>query len=194
MEQILYTPSNQQIDLDKKLNSGGEGSIWTVRNQPTLVAKIYHPHTISPEQELKLRDMISNPPEDKMRRVYHHISIAWPVNLLYDQDKFVGFFMPRIPQSPTAIERYNPLIRSQKSPNFNWLSSHRTAKNFAITLEALHKCGHVMGDLNESNILISDNALVTLVRVGLGRRGLRLECNLNVTQKSLGYVWKKSSS
>ncbi|RME94247.1 MAG: hypothetical protein D6766_06295, partial [Verrucomicrobia bacterium] len=40
---------------------------------------------------------------------------------------------------------------------------HRTARNLVIAIRALHERGYVVGDLNESNILVSERALVTLV-------------------------------
>jgi len=164
MTRLLYTSLNQQITLDRKLGSGGEGDVWTLVNRPDVVAKIYHLHKFTIERELKLKAMISNPPEDTMRQApYHHISIAWPTELLYEQGKLVGYLMPYIPRRPTALEIYNPKIRSQKMPDFDWRFLHRTAQNFAAALEALHTRGYVMGDLNESNLLIADNALVTLV-------------------------------
>jgi|GEM_PF-1039780 len=163
MGRILHNTSNWAIVLDKKIGRGGEGEIWTVVGLLKTVAKIYFPQKLSPEKELKLRTMIENPPADDMRTRYNHISIAWPTDLLYEQNKFVGYLMPLIPKYPTALEIYNPRRRRQTYPEFNWKYLHRAAYNLAVSMEAIHARGYVIGDLNESNIFISNQALISLV-------------------------------
>ncbi|WP_339461612.1 tetratricopeptide repeat protein, partial [Nodularia spumigena] len=48
-------------------------------------------------------------------------------------------------------------------PLFNYQYLLRTARNLAAAFGALHNSGYCVGDVNESNILVSDTALVTLV-------------------------------
>jgi DNA-binding helix-hairpin-helix protein with protein kinase domain len=48
-------------------------------------------------------------------------------------------------------------------PGFDRRYLHRTAANFAIAIGALHSHGLVVGDLNESNVLVRPNALVTMI-------------------------------
>ena len=95
-----------------------------------------------------------------------HISIAWPIDLLYTldgQQGVVGFLMPYVPRMRPLLEYYNPLTRRQQCPLFNYRYLHRTAHNLAAAMRALHARGYVIGDVNESNILVTDTALVTLV-------------------------------
>lgn len=164
MKRTLYTTSNQAIILDQKLGSGGEGEVWNVVGSLKEVAKIYHPNKLTLDKRLKLEAMISNPPKDQMRHApYNHISIAWPTDLLYERNNFVGYLMPRIPKSPTILEVYNPRLRMKRFPDFNWKYLHRIARNLAVSVEAIHTRGYVIGDLNESNIFVSDRALISLV-------------------------------
>jgi serine/threonine protein kinase len=62
-----------------------------------------------------------------------------------------------------VLELYNPRDRQRVAPGFTWSYLVRTAANIASVVEAVHACGYVIGDLNESNFLVSDQALVTLV-------------------------------
>jgi serine/threonine protein kinase len=75
----------------------------------------------------------------------------------------VGFLMPRVQGVRPIIDFFNPKTRLQSSPLFNWFYLHRTARNLATALRALHERGYVIGDLNECNILASETALVTMV-------------------------------
>jgi DNA-binding helix-hairpin-helix protein with protein kinase domain len=46
---------------------------------------------------------------------------------------------------------------------FNYLYLHQAARNLAAAVRTRHARGYVIGDVNESNILVSERALVTLV-------------------------------
>ncbi|MCX7596022.1 MAG: hypothetical protein N2235_20155 [Fischerella sp.] len=162
---MSYTTPNQQVVmLGRELGSGGEGAVYEIIGQPELVAKVYQASRRTPERERKLLAMVANPPQDDTRRLSPpHVSIAWPVDLLYEKQQFAGYIMPRISQSPNIYEVYNPQSRAEKYAEFSWQYLHRTAKNLAIALNALHARGYVMGDINPKNVLVTTSALVTLV-------------------------------
>ena len=162
----LQRQSNKQIitlDITSTLGQGGEARIYPVPQDETLVAKIYH-KPISAHAD-KLAAMLANPPENPTSG-QGHISIAWPVDLLHTtdgSDRVVGFLMPRVNGMNSMLEFYNPKSRRQKCPFFNYLYLHRSARNLAAAVGALHARGYCIGDVNESNILVGNTALVTLV-------------------------------
>lgn len=153
------------IILGRELARGGEGTIYAIKGNNQLVAKIFH--RPNPEKAQKLKAMLANPPEDKTRHPpLNHISIAWPRDLIVDsQGQCRGFTMPYINPSKTfpLLKVYNPRDRLQTWPYFTWDHLLSMAHNLSITLNELHKKGYVVGDLNESNILVTDTGLVTLV-------------------------------
>ncbi|MCL2933225.1 MAG: DNA-binding protein [Trichodesmium sp. MAG_R03] len=156
--------SGQIITLDTQnpIGGGGEGRIYSVLQNPSLVAKIYHKPT--DEDVDKLTIMFSHPPDLPMGT--GHTAIAWPVDLLRTTDnkqQIVGFLMPRISRAEPIHIFYNPRNRREQKPLFNYLYLHRTACNFVTAVNALHNSGYTIGDVNESNILVTDTALVTLV-------------------------------
>jgi serine/threonine protein kinase len=161
MRQVYTTASGKSITLEKQLGSGGEGEVWTVQGR-LEVAKIYHPQIIKPEHERKLKAMAANPPVDEMR-VKGHVSIAWPTDILYLGGKFAGFLMPMLEQSPTIFTVYNPVKRKKECPGFNWKYLFHTALNLSKAIEAIHYKNYVIGDLNESNILVKSSALVSVI-------------------------------
>ncbi|MBO3463147.1 tetratricopeptide repeat protein [Aetokthonos hydrillicola Thurmond2011] len=164
--QVLRRPNSQEnvsINLAATLGRGGEACIYTVATDPDLVAKVYHKPTV--EQAHKLEVMIAHPPENPTANL-GHISIAWPIELLRSaegSDRVVGFLMPRIQGMRPSIDFYNPRTRRQNCPLFNYQYLVRAARNLAAAFASLHASGYCVGDVNESNILVSDTALVTVV-------------------------------
>ena len=157
--------TGQRIELfpDLEIGSGGQARIYAVPGDPGLVAKVYR----EPRDEYarKLAVMLANPPSDPSA-AQGHASIAWPLDLLLSQDKkprVVGYIMPRAHASTPILERYNPSLRRRECPLFNYLYLHRVARNLASVFHALHLRDYVIGDVNESNILVTDTAIVTLV-------------------------------
>src|SRR5439155_19445245 len=71
--------------------------------------------------------------------------------------------MPRFSGVRPIIDYYHPQTRLKHCPLFNYPYLLHTARNLAVAMRALHQRGYVIGDLNESNILVSDTALVTLI-------------------------------
>jgi len=159
------TSSGQRIETDVLLAKGGEGEIWTIKGDPSQVAKIYFTKCRTPERGAKIKAMVANPPKDETRNFNPpHVSIAWPTTLLYDQGDFVGYLMPRIEDSSDIFQVFNTKVRAKSSlAHFDLRYMHRVAQNFAIALHALHERGDVMGDVNQKNVLVTDTAMVTLV-------------------------------
>ena len=161
----VYTNRDRQtITTTAEVGRGGEGVVYRVAERGDLVAKIYHPALRTYTRQAKLTAMVMQPPPDEGGTlVPPHVSLAWPTDLLFDADAFAGFLMPRIERSPNLVALFNPLLRSQRYPHADRRFLLRTAQNLATVLAALHSRGHVVGDLNQKNILVKANALVTLV-------------------------------
>ena len=152
----------RQLVLGQDIGGGGEAIIHQVVGQPDLLAKIYKPPPRS-GYDRKLAHMRANPPQDPTR-ARGHTSIAWPLDLLYnDQGLFAGYLMHYIRNAVPLLQVFNPRLRVQTLPGFDWRYLHRTARNLAVALGALHAYGYVVGDLNESNVMVTPSAMVTLI-------------------------------
>ncbi|WP_293313809.1 tetratricopeptide repeat protein [Microcoleus sp. PH2017_08_TRC_O_A] len=166
--QVKRQSNGEVIDLGSEIARGGEGAIHPYRRDPSLVMKIYHAEKLKDIDSDKLQLMLANPPDDSVKKNHGCVSIAWPVDLLLSIDgseQIMGFLMPRVPmqQVRPIHDYYSPKTRREKNLGFNYLSLHRTARNFAGAMSALHAKQYVIGDVNESNILVYDTAIVTLV-------------------------------
>ena len=164
---ILYRRSNGQslsVRDENPLGSGGEGSIYSLDQLPDLVAKVYH----SPGRSIgaKLALMVDNPPTMPERD--GHVSIAWPLDTLHSSlpampNNTVGFLMHRISSMQPVSQCYNPAARRRNFPHFTYRHLCAVAVNIAIAVNAVHGRNYVIGDINESNILVDDHGLVTLI-------------------------------
>ena len=159
--QIQATGEVIEIGDHCQLAAGGEARIFTHPGDAAQVVKVWHQPT--PERGQKLAAMLANPPADPMA-AQGHVAIAWPTSLVHTPYRqVVGFVMPRVQGVHPVIDYFNPKTRLQRSPLFSWFYLHRTARNLATAMRALHERGYVIGDLNECNILASETALVTMV-------------------------------
>lgn len=156
----MYVDSStgERFELNSSFNQGGEAVIWSLRREPSLVAKLYHQPTV--DHEAKLKAMVAAAPAQPAQ----HPTIAWPLQLLYQRRRFVGYLMPRVQESRPLFHFYNPARRVRLAAEYPWrYFLHRTAQNLAAAVQLVHDTGHVIGDLNEGNVLVNREALVTLV-------------------------------
>jgi DNA-binding helix-hairpin-helix protein with protein kinase domain len=161
---IFTTSSGSQLTATRQLGRGGEGNVFEVHGHPELVAKILHPRSRSGIKENKLGIMLQRPPQDAALLLRPpHVSICWPRDLLYENRQFAGFTMQKVRSSATIFSAYNPKQRAINFPKADWRFSHRVAYNLAQAFTGLHSQGYVIGDVNQRNIHVFPNALVTLI-------------------------------
>lgn len=161
---IYYCPekhSNITVSPNQRIGGGGEGNIYPVSQIAGCLAKILHEPTA--EQRQKLEVMIANPCNG---HTTGHLAVAWPEGLLFANSgrrTFAGFLMPHVAGGGAVLDFYHPKTRRLKCPNFNYRYLHRAALNLTKCICLAHDHGYVVGDVNESNALVSDNACVTIV-------------------------------
>lgn len=150
------------VVLGDAVGRGGEATIHAVPDRPSLLAKRY---LRRPDRSIaaKLRWMVTHPlPVAVAAR--GHVAVAWPTDLLLDgSGEVVGILMPRVRGAVALIEVFNPRRRATVAPGWDARYLHRAARNLASAVAAVHAAGHVVGDLNESNVLVAPNALVSLI-------------------------------
>jgi DNA-binding helix-hairpin-helix protein with protein kinase domain len=158
----LFDIQRRPLGLATPLDRGGEAEIYQMSGSPFRVAKIYHPQHRTAERRRKLELMIADPPDDP-ENARGHASIAWPTELVVDaHGAFLGFLMPGIDTGATRklVDVYNV---SSYPKGLTWADLLLVARNLAVALAALHQKGYVVGDLNESNLLVARNDLITFV-------------------------------
>jgi TonB family protein len=154
-EPLLLAPGSE-------LGAGGQATVYPVPGRPDRVAKIYRDP--APEQELKLRRMLARRPAGASPMGSAAGIFAWPLELLRDEDdRLAGLLLPRVDGRLRVFELYNPATRRERAPLFHHGLLHRAARNLAAAFDKLHEAGYVVGDVNESNILVGEDGRVVLI-------------------------------
>lgn len=158
----LLDSQRQPVKLGNLVGQGGEASVYQVLGAQEMLAKVFEPAPRA-NYEQKLGWMIAHPPENPTRSLSHP-SLAWPSELLYDSNqRLAGYLLPYIRQAVPVLEVFNPRRRAAVLPEFDTRYLYRVARNLSAAVAALHRSGYVVGDLNESNVLVNPSALVTLI-------------------------------
>ena len=132
---------------------GGEGDIYDVVGVSGYVAKVYKPDKRTTERERKLSVMVSNKPN--VMEQY-----AWPLDVLYENGRFMGYIMPKI----NGKEKLRNIYVYDKRKGKPWSLFIAIAKNLSAAVHNVHEIHQVIGDLNPENILVNPiDGMVTLV-------------------------------
>jgi DNA-binding helix-hairpin-helix protein with protein kinase domain len=147
-----------EAGLGRCLGQGGEGAVYSVANRPGSVAKIY---ARRPDEHAsrKLGAMVQLGTEELTAIA------AWPQDLLHDPrtGSVVGFLMPRVDAHHEIHKLYGPSDRKLAFPDAGWGFLIRAARNLASAFDVVHRHGHVVGDVNQGNVVVSREATVRLI-------------------------------
>ena len=141
------------------LGQGGEGSVHLVEGRPGEVVKLYTGPVPAPQaRRLEVMGRLVTP---ELLDV-----CAWPLGpVVNERGATVGLLMPEVPHAS-----FRPLhdLTVQKSrlahfPHADWRFLVRAARNLAGAVATIHAHGHVIGDLNLGNVLVTRHATVKLI-------------------------------
>lgn len=139
----VYGSCATPYELEELLHKGGESSIYTVKNIPQLVVKLFH--APSRRTEDKCRLLVSSR--------FSAYRSASPLDLVYDDDgSFRGYTMPRL-HGCTLEQLMTPTGRSKLAPDWNRLDFARAAFTICRLIENLQLGGLLMLDVHPSNLL-----------------------------------------
>jgi DNA-binding helix-hairpin-helix protein with protein kinase domain len=154
---LLLDAYGRPVSVGARLGGGGEGNVYAL--SATEVAKIYAAEP-SAQQVAKLEALLRVASED-VRAI-----AAWPQQILRERSgRVTGFTMPRIERRFTVATAMNPGSRKAAFPQATWGWLVHVGRNLAVAVEALHAAGVVVGDVNDSNVLVGSDAVVRLIDV-----------------------------
>ena len=160
MTKAFVTGTGKTIEIGRELGKGGEGSVHEVPANHHWVAKLYNAHhrPDAPKQA-KLRFMATS--ADKELLSY----AAWPQETLHQtaNGPVVGFLMPKVSGRAPIHMLYSPAHRRQDYPQVAWDFLLFVARNTAAAFAAIHHHGHVLGDVNQGNVLVGADSKVVLI-------------------------------
>lgn len=158
MSKLLYTSSAQPLRLGSALGAGGAGTVYEIKDAPSLVAKLYH-EPLTPERAEKL-SLLARLGNERLFKL-----TAWPIDVLRLQPDgpITGFTMQCVGQAEEVHALHSPKSRLQKFPDASWAFLLYVAANIARAVAVVHEHGFIVGDLNPKNILVTRQATVYLL-------------------------------
>ncbi len=154
----LHSGAGHPVELGKTLGRGGEGVVHDIAGRPGFVAKIYH-QAVGADKALKLEGMARQAHPSLLEIA------AWPVDVLraHPTGPVHGFVMPKVSGYQEIHSLYGPAHRKRAFPQADWSFLIHAARNLASAFETIHARGHVIGDVNPGNVVVSAQALVKLI-------------------------------
>lgn len=140
--------------MGKQINEGGEGRILEIVNDSGLLLKQYNVPTSDKEQKIKVLSRLCNLPGIT--------EVSVPLSPVYskpgsDSSEFLGFIMPRIKNAEILFTYLDPHESHRRYPSITTKQRYILAHNLAAQVSKIHSWDHtVLGDINFSNILVSD--------------------------------------
>ncbi|HWA82695.1 MAG TPA: hypothetical protein VG820_04645 [Fimbriimonadaceae bacterium] len=152
----LLAGGGNEYRLAELIAEGGEGKVFSIKGHGELVAKVYKEYDLGRKDKLQL---MATSATRGLRRV-----CAWPlVPLSNSMDETVGFVMESLIGWQPLHNAYQIRSRLKLFPHHTYTFLVRAARNLATCVHHLHEAGIVVGDLNESNVFVSGQAMVKLI-------------------------------
>jgi DNA-binding helix-hairpin-helix protein with protein kinase domain len=146
-----------KIELGKRLGRGGEGDVFALQKINALALKVYTLAELG-EREAKIKAMV----DADLRKSSN--SIAFPLSVAQFADgSFAGFVMPLVAKHRPVFDLYSPAPRKRYFPDADFRFVVRVALNVSRAIDAVHRTGCVIGDINHSGILVSERATAALI-------------------------------
>jgi DNA-binding helix-hairpin-helix protein with protein kinase domain len=149
--------NKRRVKLGTRIGRGGEGEVYDVAGDNVHAVKLY---TVSDlvEREQKVEAMIRS---DMARQAPQ---VAFPLSVVRDEGgRFAGFLMKKVLEHNPLHELYSPGSRKIHFPHADYRFLVRAAQNISRAVGSVHAIGCVIGDINQSSILVSRAATVALI-------------------------------
>lgn len=154
---IVYTNKGKGITLVEELKTGGEGTVYKINTDNSLVAKIYLKGKLTKRKEAKISTLIS-----KNIKID---GVCLPTDLVYNTaGEAVGYIMLYVKGIPLDLSVFRG-ERGFKRHFGTWTRNDLIDICITIvtTIQKLHKKGVLIGDINGSNILVETPTKVNFV-------------------------------
>ena len=168
--------TGQTYRVGQQLARTQRSRVYAVESDPVplafkLVLKRYESGVLQEEPQLtsRIRAMIAHPPAYRAADT-GHVLCAWPEDLAFVDEGFVGYVMPRV-DTADAVTLHD-LVHGDDttrptepswSAQLTWADRVLIAANLAGVVALLHDADVVTGDLQSRDILISRDRQVTLL-------------------------------
>jgi serine/threonine protein kinase len=144
-ENMEVRTRNGTIMLQRKISSGGEGTIYETNTK--YVAKIYKKELVTLRKIKKIKLIISQKFECQ--------GICFPIDELTNKyGEFVGYLMPRASGVELQKSLFIKPLFLKRFPNWKKIDTVNLSLTILEKIKYLHDRNIIMGDINPANILV----------------------------------------
>lgn len=152
----LYV-GKRRLELVRSIGRGGEGDVYGLAGDTKKAVKVYKEEKRA-AREAKVRAMV------RSRLAQSSNLVAFPEEVVTNRSgKFMGFTMRLVEGFRELHQLYGPKSRKIHYPKADFRFLVRAAANTARAVGQVHSSTCVIGDLNESGLLVSPEATVALI-------------------------------
>ena len=168
-----FTIGGKPTKVGKLIGKGGEGAVFALGDDRAV--KIYA--IPDARREAKITAMI------KAGLAHGSDLIAFPSAVARQNNgSFAGFAMRKVQGYTSLHDLYAPGSRKIHFPKADYRFTIRAAANIARAIAKVHELGVVIGDINHSGILISDQAMAALIDADSFQFGPSHLCRVGVAE------------
>lgn len=149
--------NRRPLPLGELVGRGGEGEVYGVAGRDDLVAKIYTGGR-APAREAKIKAMLAASLASDAELVSYPNAVV-----LDDGGRFAGFLMRKVARAKPLHQLYKPIARKKHFPKADYRFLVHVALNVAKAVASVHRTGCVIGDVNESGVLVTETGKVALI-------------------------------
>jgi DNA-binding helix-hairpin-helix protein with protein kinase domain len=147
----------RRVKLGPRIGKGGEGEVYSLEADEVHAVKLYTVSDLT-VREQKVEAMIRNGMAQQAPQV------AFPLSIARDEaGRFAGFLMKNVREHNPLHELYSPGSRKIHFSHADYRFLVRTAQNISKAIASVHALDCVVGDINQSSILVSKTATATLI-------------------------------
>jgi serine/threonine protein kinase len=164
-----FCKNGSEVISGRLLGKGGEANVYSVATQPKYAVKIYKsPPTKDTVKKLK-----------KLAAMSAIDNTAWPLELVFESkqvNNVVGYLMP-ISDGKTW-NNFNMAASRASLSGYNLTSTffYNMLNSFAKVLCEVHNTGLIIGDINDSNVLIGIDGYSTVIDIDSFQVNSQLVC------------------
>lgn len=149
--------NGQKLQLLKRIGHGGEGDVYLLAGDVKKAVKVYKEEKRA-DREAKVSAMV------RQRLAESTTLVAFPERIVTGKSgQFVGFTMRLVEGFRELHQLYGPRSRKINYPKADFRFLVRAATNVARAVAQVHSSPCVIGDFNESGVLVSQEATVALI-------------------------------
>lgn len=155
-ENVIGIKSKKLYQLLKEGKSGGEGKIFEIKNEPSIVAKIYHKDKLTTNKLEKLTLMTS--------RNIAIEGVCWPIELIKNEKgEVLGYIMPKADGKTIQTQIMTKPALLRNFPTLDRKNLVELCIEFLYMVKNLHQLNIIIGDINPNNILINKKGVLYFV-------------------------------